>query len=593
MSIAPDSTERDLWMTRWALAQKDPWYFIRYFVNTMDEHDNTADARSKPFPAKAMYRIVCRAWTEYDLLFIEKSRQIMMTWIMSSLNLWYAMFHPAKRIFFQSKKQEDADAVLERARHVYKQLAELKLPNLPKARMVGEKYGTSDKLEFPGNDSKIWAIPQGPDIVASYTCSSIFADEDELQPMFSEGFSVALPTVTDGGKYTAQGTARGLGFVYCVLYGLDEKSRKPLGDHEIDSREIETDLLKPPPHFSDEEARYWTEEQLIEMPDEQFNAIPFAELIANVPGMHYWRTAQGTDVLQIHYTADPDKDRVTEAGRKWYPMARRLFKTQDKWDREMEMRRDTFAGRPVIDNWDRDIFVPRKPIKYDPGYPLFLAIDFGAQVCGCIFGQYVPLQDYNAHQFRILSEVIQQNSDTYRLGDAIVAKLTTQFSSAWGSGNFRTHCDPAGNQRSASTSDRSRQTDIQILRSKGLRPQSKKFGIVESTEFVKAIFNTQYASGDPAIIIDGSCDYIIRVCGGGWHYPESDGGIHDDKPEKDGIFDHGGDMIRILLNNVINPRDFNSPDEKSSYTKLIRDRQGRVVGAKRVQNNSRELFRVR
>ena len=102
-------TERDIWLACAKLAPKHPWYFLRC-LRTTDEH---YAAGPRAYPIKAVDRIICRAWLEFPLLFIEKSRQIMMTWRMAGLTLWDATHLYGRRHFFRSRKQEFADAKVE------------------------------------------------------------------------------------------------------------------------------------------------------------------------------------------------------------------------------------------------------------------------------------------------------------------------------------------------------------------------------------------------------------------------------------------------------------------------------------------------
>lgn len=43
----------------------------------------------------------------------------MMSWLFVGLYLWDAQFHPGRLIFFQSKKAEDANDLIARAKLIY------------------------------------------------------------------------------------------------------------------------------------------------------------------------------------------------------------------------------------------------------------------------------------------------------------------------------------------------------------------------------------------------------------------------------------------------------------------------------------------
>ena len=100
----PQLTEagiKQLWLDRALVARVKPWYFLRYFVRTKDEHDATITY--KPFPAKLMYRFIARVFCECPIIFCDKSRQIAMTWTIGALLLHDAMFKVNRRQADQSK----------------------------------------------------------------------------------------------------------------------------------------------------------------------------------------------------------------------------------------------------------------------------------------------------------------------------------------------------------------------------------------------------------------------------------------------------------------------------------------------------------
>ena len=82
--------------------------FARYVV-TKDEHGQ-GDASIRPFPTREQKPYV---WDIIDtihreqLVAIEKSRQLFVTWIVCLYCLWSAKFHKNRLIFVQSKKEED------------------------------------------------------------------------------------------------------------------------------------------------------------------------------------------------------------------------------------------------------------------------------------------------------------------------------------------------------------------------------------------------------------------------------------------------------------------------------------------------------
>lgn len=557
-------------------AETNPWYFLRYIACTFDEHDPSTV--TKPFPDKAMYRIICRAWQDYNILFIEKSRQIMMTWIMAGLFLHDAMTKNVRRIFFQSKEQGSANAILDRAKHIYEHSFNLGIPWIPEAKWTGHKLGTADTLEFPSRKSMIWAIPQGPDIVRSYTCSGILADEMNHQVEFGEGFAAAAPTISGGGKYVGQGTPNGKNICYLKMYGIDTRTLQPIGPHLIDSDKIKSTLFHAPEGMNKEGQRRWVDRHILDMTDAEFSSVPFAELVSLMPGMRYWRTASGLDCLRVHYSADPDKSPETAYGTMWIARSRQQMNDELKWEREMEIRYDSFDGRPVLPMFNRQNYVQH--VEFDSNYPLELSMDFG-ETCGCLFSQTIPVPQYNAKQKRFIDEIFLERADTVRLAEMIVQKLESRYFRAWKNNNIQAYCDPAGNQGRETTADKSMNTSVKILNSYGIYPRSKKFGVPESTQFVQTLFSRTLPNGEMAVIIDPQCEHILAACAGGWHFPENNKG-RPGYPEKDGVHEHVGDMMRYDICNTFT--EFDVTDKKVTYYQpdLVRRRYtGEVVGQRK------------
>lgn len=542
----------------WAqIVPRDPWVWLKYFTFTKDEHDDRY--LYKPFPPKLCYRIICRAIQEFDVLFMEKSRQMMISWIFCSLFLHDALFRNNRRIFYQTEKDEKAQALIDRSRHIYTGCLNMTgdfLGNwLPEIRMTGKKAGTNSELAMDSMGSSINAIPQGPEQIPSYTLSWLFADEIDLQPKFEKGYAAAAPAIHGGGGFVGTGSVYGQSFGESVMYCLDPQTRKPLGEHKIDSRRQARNFVKPPGHYNKVQERYWIENKLVNMPTDQFMKVPFEDLVACVPGIDYWKTADDFDVLKFHYSADPKKDPMTPEGKIWCKGLRKIFKTESAWDQHMEMRRDVFAGRPVVRNWETLRFVKDLREEYDSHLPIGLSFDFGTQCCLCFFSQYRPViidKTHIGYQELILKELVLLNSDTPTLADETVRIMRDYFPRSWLNKNIRACCDPNGWQHSATTSDRSMSTSVGILNAHGIYPRNKKFGCRESTELIETVFEIALDDGSPrglpAILIDQSCEYLISCCAGGLHYPEIGTGI-EGHYEKDGKFDHGGDGLRYRLAN--------------------------------------------
>ena len=195
-------------------AKDDLLYYLSNMVYTQDEHDQESPIKPMPMHKKYMRELAQHFLTE-NLLLIEKSRQMMVTWIMVACHLWDAQFHQGRRIFFQSKKEADANHLIDRAKTIYRNYPE------PFKSVIHEKYPAREpmaylKLEFPRNQSIIQGTAQGADIIRQYTASRIFSDEMAFQEKAEEAFIAAKPTVTGGGSFVGVSTPNFKNFFYLL-----------------------------------------------------------------------------------------------------------------------------------------------------------------------------------------------------------------------------------------------------------------------------------------------------------------------------------------------------------------------------------------
>lgn len=141
------------------------------------------------------------------ICFVEKSRQMMATWLLCAYARWRAGALPHQLLLVQSKKEEDAAVLVfnkepdvARISFIENHLPRhLRLLTWPRSAAFGRLY-------FP-NGSQIWAIPEGGEIIRSNTASVVLADEAAYQPAFGESYTAALPAVKGGGQYIAVSSA--------------------------------------------------------------------------------------------------------------------------------------------------------------------------------------------------------------------------------------------------------------------------------------------------------------------------------------------------------------------------------------------------
>jgi len=190
--------------------------FARYVV-TKDEH-GLGELSVKPFPTREQKPYI---WDILDtiqseqLVAIEKSRQLLVTWLVCLYCLWCAKYQKNRLIFIQSKKEEDAANLVFNSEWSAARISfmEYSLPESLKSDCA-TSYG---KLLFRDTGSRIWGIPEGGDQIRSYTASLIYSDEAAFQPEFENAWKAANPSIKGGGKMIIVSSARSGAYMQKLL----------------------------------------------------------------------------------------------------------------------------------------------------------------------------------------------------------------------------------------------------------------------------------------------------------------------------------------------------------------------------------------
>ena len=171
------------------------------FVFTQDEHDQSSPI--KRLPDKKYLRLAAYAWVHEPLLSLPKSRQMLLTWLFSSIAVHETLFRPARNTAWISKKFDDANATIEKR---IKAIAD----RLPDGHLEVPKYKFIKGIfECDSNGSIIRAMGEDAKGLRQYTFSWVFDDEAAFQEQASGIIQAALPTVKGGGRFTLVSSANG------------------------------------------------------------------------------------------------------------------------------------------------------------------------------------------------------------------------------------------------------------------------------------------------------------------------------------------------------------------------------------------------
>lgn len=219
----PEIQQKEYNRLMWTAVDAECGDSIEYFadfVRTRDEHGE-GKYSVRPFPSRNekpyLWDIIDTVLDpEEQLVAVEKSRQLMVTWAMCLVCLWMGKYKPNRLIFVQSKKEEDAANLVFNKDPMLGRISFMEITLPHELRTVNfDRDASYSKLIFRHSTgaSQIWGIPQGGDIIRSYTASFIFSDEFAFQPEGESAYTAARPTISGGGKIVLVSSAFGGAFM--------------------------------------------------------------------------------------------------------------------------------------------------------------------------------------------------------------------------------------------------------------------------------------------------------------------------------------------------------------------------------------------
>ncbi len=323
----------------------DPEYYIFKYCRTRDEHDRTNPV--KTFPDKQYLRLLLREWHDGPRIqFVAKSRQLMVSWLLCAYADWTIRFNPYRLVLFQSKKAEDAYKMvffqsLEQARCSF--IAKHLPPWLQVCRGQDEWMPVNlpacvseGALNFP-NGSRTEAIPQGPTQIESRVPSLWLCDAASLQEEWRAGYAAASP---------------------CLLVPSEEES----------GRGIIVATMRMPSEYG-----------------EEIKGAGAIDPDSLARGMARFKSTSGVSTMRVHYSADPDKDPLTDVGAAWLQSALSGYPGGMggvEWQQHMEINPMARSGERVFPFWHEiapRIVIPAIPVEEQLGWRYDSGLDWGAR----------------------------------------------------------------------------------------------------------------------------------------------------------------------------------------------------------------------
>lgn len=452
--------EKQLLLDRYLKIRKDPIEFLKA-VRTLDEVDKNAPVKHFPWE-KEYVQWYCRAWQRENFMAIPKSRRMMASWLNIALFLWDAMFYQGRNHAFVSKKEEDSDELVKRAKFIYEHL-DYKI--LPKELLPAMDYKFCTLL-FPEMNSRIRGFPSGADQLRQFTFSRILGDECAFWPDAQEMYSASVPTLQGGGQLVMI-SSPGPGFFKRLVFDqLDHQN-------EFDPETVLAGQRKSP-----------------------------------MPGLNIWRNPKNKFfVFELHYTADPEKRKP-----EFIQAIKPTMPIRD-WQREYELQWDSYDGLPVYGDWMKATHLKRG-LEPQIGLPLLRGWDFGLTPA-CVVAQL------QGRTLVVLKEFTELNMGADRFSDLVLPQcsiLFPQWDTAKNAANqWIDFIDPAGENRDQSAEG----SCARILDSKGLKCIPGAVAFEDRRKAVEKFLTTFDQDGPNFQIDPQGCPLLVRGFEGGYRYPET------------------------------------------------------------------------
>jgi hypothetical protein len=410
-----------------------------------------------------------------------------MSWTTIGLFVWDTIFNKARHQAFVSKKEDDANELVLRAKFI--------VDNLDKTRLLGDlipKYNFKfNVLEFPEILSKIQGFPQGADQLRAFTFSGIFGDESAFWEYAEKFYSASFPTLDGGGRMTLVSSPAPGFFKKLCFDAMDVP-----GDINVDEY---APAYKAP-----------------------------------MQGIRIWLNKKNKFlVFELHYTADPAKRHP-----EYKESIKNSMPTQE-YLREYELHWDTFSGQPVYPEFAKIHVIHEQP-RPQIGLPMLIGFDFGLTPA-CVIGQY------EEGVLTVFEEFTEMNMGAIRFLEKVTSELKLKYPTHSDfKKNWRCFIDPAGFNRNDNDERQTAQTVAKYFNPipGAIAWEARRTGVVDllmKLEKGKPAFQ----------IFGQQCPMLLKGFEGGYRFSDKNIEIEPSKlrPIKD-AFSHPHDALQYLCGGV-------------------------------------------
>lgn len=163
----------------------------------------------RPFPLgepRYQYmRPIIDVWQQEQLLLVQKSRDMMASWLFIALYTWDTLYHKARQNFMQSENAAKTRDLVKRGFHIYKSQPKFLRDVAPAGYAIGPFNAGVVTIDELG--SELVGLPEGAGQVRQYHPSGIYTDETAFHKDAGETFAAVKPAIQAGGRYTGVSSA--------------------------------------------------------------------------------------------------------------------------------------------------------------------------------------------------------------------------------------------------------------------------------------------------------------------------------------------------------------------------------------------------
>lgn len=176
---------------------------------------------TRPWTMKEYFRPIIQAWLDHPFFVIEKSRDMMATWLFTTLYTWDTLYHEGQQNIFQSDDTEKTRELVEkRAYFLFLNQPKFLREVHPARFEVGISKG--GRLFVPDLNSEIIGIAQGPDQIRYLHPAGVLVDEAAFHNSLAQTVGAIKPAIEKGGRITLVSSANP-GFFQALAQDFSER----------------------------------------------------------------------------------------------------------------------------------------------------------------------------------------------------------------------------------------------------------------------------------------------------------------------------------------------------------------------------------